>query len=90
MKNSKPGLLRRSVGVLVGVGLLSLSGVALATEQSKDRQAGRDVNQDAKQKARQEKVDCRAANQQSNAECRQEKRDTKQQGREDKRETKRK
>ena len=89
MSNSKLGLLRRSAGVLVGIGLLSLSGAAIATEQSKDRQAGRDVNQDAKQKARQEKVDCRAADQQSNAECRQDKRDTKQQGRDDKRDTKR-
>ena len=89
MNNSKPGLLRRSAGVLVGVALLSLSGAAIATEQSKDRQAGRDVNQDAKQKARQEKVDCRAADQQSNSECRQDKRDTKQEGRDDKRETKR-
>ncbi len=89
MNNSKLGLLRRSAGVLVGIGLLTLSGAAVATEQSKDRQAGRDVNQDAKQKARQEKVDCRAADQQSNAACRQDKRDTKQEGRDDKRETKR-
>ncbi len=89
MSNSKLGLLRRSAGVLVGVGLLAFSGAALATEQSKDRQAGRDVKQDAKQEARKEKTDCRAADQQSNSECRQDKRDTKQEGREDKRETKR-
>jgi hypothetical protein len=89
VKNSKLEFLQRSAGVLIGVGLLGLSGAVTATEQSKDRQAGRDVNQDAKQKARKEKVDCRAADQQSNAECRQDKRDTKQEGREDKRDTKR-
>jgi hypothetical protein len=89
VKNSTLGFLRRSAGVLVGMGLLTFSGAALATEQSRDRQAGRDVNQDAKQEARKAKVDCRAADQQSNAECRQDKRDTKQQGREDKRDTKR-
>jgi len=87
--NSKTGFLRRSAGVLVGISLLALSGAVLATEQSKDRQAGRDVNQDAKEKARKEKIDCRAADQQSNSECRQDKRDTKQEGREDKRDTKR-
>jgi hypothetical protein len=87
--NSKAGFLRRSAGVLVGISLLALSGAALATEQSKDRQAGRDVNQDAKQQARKEKVDCRAADNKSNSECRQDKRDTKQEGRDDKRETKR-
>ena len=90
MNNATHGFLRRSAGVLVGVGLLALSGGVFATEQSKDRQAGRDVNQDAKQEARKAKVDCRAADQQSNAECRQDKRDTKQEGREDKRDTKRK
>ena len=89
MINSKTGFLRRSAGVLVGISLLALSGAVLATEQSKDRQAGRDVNQDAKEKARKEKIDCRAADQQSNSECRQDKRDTKQEGREDKRDTKR-
>jgi hypothetical protein len=87
--NSKLGLLRRSAGVLVGVGLLAFSGAALTTEQSKDRQAGRDVKQDAKQEARVEKTACRAADQKSNSECRQDKRETKQEGREDKRETKR-
>ncbi len=90
MNKSKSGLLRRSAGAVVGVCLLAFSGAALSTEQSKDRQEGRDVNQDAKQKARKEKIDCRAADQQSNSECRQDKRDTKQEGREDKRETKRK
>lgn len=89
MNNPKTGFLRRSASVLVGVGLLAFSGAALTTEQSKDRQAGRDVNQDAKQEARKAKVDCRAADNKSNSECRQDKRDTKQEGRDDKRETKR-
>ena len=88
MNNSRPGLLRRS-GILAGIGCLVLSGASLATEQSKDRQEGRDVNQEAKQQARKEKIDCRAADNKSNSECRQDKRDTKQQGREDKRSTKR-
>jgi hypothetical protein len=89
VNHSKLGFLRRSAGVLIGVSLLTFSGATLATEQSKDRQEGRDVNQDAKQKARKEKVDCRAADQQSNSECRQDKRDTKQEGREGKRDAKR-
>jgi len=89
VNHSKIGLLRRSAGVLVGVGLLAFSGAALTTEQSQDRQAGRDVKQDAKQQARVEKAGCKAADQKSNSECRQDKRDTKQEGREDKRETKR-
>jgi hypothetical protein len=89
MNNSKLGLLRRSAGVFIGVSLLTISGVSLATEQAQQRQEGRDVKQDAKQAARAGKVDCKAANQKSNAECRQDKRDTKQQGREDKLETKR-
>ena len=90
MNKLNAGFLKRSAGVLVGIGLLALSGASLATEQSKDRQEGRNVNQEAKQEARKEKIDCRAADNKSNAECRQDKRDTKQQGREDKRETKRK
>ncbi len=89
MNKSKMSLLKRSAGVLVGVGLLTLSAVSLATEQSQDRQAGRDVNQQAKQEARKEKIDCRAADNKSNAECRQDKRGTKQEGRQDKRDTKR-
>ena len=89
MNNSKLGLLKRSAGVLVGVSILMLSGVSLATEQSQDRQAGRDVKQQAKQDARKGKVDCKAESNKSNAECRQEKRDAKQEGRQDKRETKR-
>jgi len=79
---------RRTGGVLVAAGLFALSGAALATEQSQQRQQGRDTNQAAKQDARSGKVDCRAENNKSNAECRQEKRDTKQEGRQDKREIK--
>ena len=75
--------LGRTVGLLVS--LLVLSGTALATEQSKQRQAGRDVNQAAKQEARSTKIDCRQENNKSNAECRQDKRETKQDGRQDKR-----
>jgi hypothetical protein len=89
VNDSRFGLLKKTAGVLVGVGLLSLSGASLATEQSQDRQEGRQVNQQAKQEARKEKIDCRAANNKSNAECRQDKRDTKQEGREGKREAKR-
>jgi hypothetical protein len=88
MNHSKPGFLMRSAGVLIGVGLLMLSGSAMATDQSQKRQEGRDVKQDAKQDARAGKVDCKAADQKSNSECRQDKRDTKQDGREDKRDTK--
>lgn len=65
-----------------------MSGAALATEQAQQRQAGRNVNQAAKQQARQGKVDCRAANEKSNAACRQDKRDTKQEGRQEKRDIK--
>jgi len=89
VNNSRPGLLRRSAGVLVGIGILSLSGASFATEQSKDRQEGRDINQQAKQEARKEKIDCRQADNKSNAECRQDKRDTKQEGRQGKRDAKR-
>jgi len=82
-------LFKKSAGVLVGIGLMTLSGVSLATEQSQDRQEGRQVNQEAKQEARKEKIDCRAADNKSNAECRHDKRDTKQEGRQGKREAKR-
>ena len=88
MKDSTLGLLRKSAGVLAGVAMLSLPGVSLATEQSKDRQEGREVNQEAKQEARKEKIDCRQADNKSNAECRQDKRDAKQQGRQQKRDIK--
>lgn len=78
----------RSAGGLVAVSLLVLSGAALATEQSQQRQDGRKVNQDAKQDARKDKVNCKAANQKNNAECRQDKRETKQDGRQEKRDIK--
>lgn len=68
--------------------LLALSGIAFATEQGQQRRDGRDANQNAKQEARQGKVDCRAANQKSNAECRQDKRGKKQDGRQEKRDIK--
>jgi hypothetical protein len=77
-----------SGGMLSAVGLLTLSGAALATDQSQQRQQGRDTNQAAKQDARSDKVDCRAENQKSNAECRQDKHETKQGGRQEKRDTK--
>ena len=77
------------IGVsLAAVGLLALSGAALATNQSEQRQAGRNVNQQAKHEARSNKVDCRAANEKSNSQCRQDKRDTKQNGRQAKRDIK--
>jgi hypothetical protein len=82
---SKNGCLGRTVGPLAVAGLLVLSGAATATEQSQQRQAGRDVNQAAKQEARSTKIDCRQENNKSNAECRQDKRETKQDGRQDKR-----
>ena len=77
-----------TASVLTTAGLLCLSGAALATEQAQQRQQGRNVNQAAKQQARQDKVDCRAANQQSNAACRRDKRDAKQEGRQQKRDIK--
>jgi len=88
MIESRIGFWRRTGGMLVAAGLLALSGAALATEQSQQRQQGRDANQAAKQDARSGKVDCRAENNKSNAECRQDKRDTKQEGRQEKREIK--
>ena len=89
MSESRIGFWRRTGGMLVAAGLVALSGAALAaTEQSEQRQQGRDVNQAAKQDARSGKVDCRAENNKSNAECRQDKRDTKQEGRQEKREIK--
>ncbi|MCY1291665.1 hypothetical protein D9M68_221960 [compost metagenome] len=78
----------RTGTMLAAAGLLAVSGAALATEQSQQRQQGRDANQAAKQEARSGKVDCRAANQKSNAECRQDKRGTKQEGRQEKRDIK--
>ncbi|CAG2161008.1 hypothetical protein [Cupriavidus numazuensis] len=88
MVESRNGLWRRKGAMLVAAGLLALSGTALATNQSQQRQQGRNANQAAKQEARAGKVDCRAANEKSNSQCRQEKRDTKQEGREQKRDIK--
>ena len=88
MVESRSGLWRRVGAMLAAAGLLALSGAALATTQSQQRQQGRNVNQAAKQQARTTKVDCRAANQKSNAECRQDKRNTKQEGRQVKRDIK--
>jgi hypothetical protein len=73
---------------LVAAGLLAMSGAALATNQSQQRQQGRDVNQQAKQDARSTKIDCRQENNKSNAACRHDKRDTKQDGRQEKRDIK--
>ncbi|MFJ4293503.1 hypothetical protein ACIP1U_27570 [Cupriavidus sp. NPDC089707] len=88
MFESRNGLWNQIGRVLVMVGLLALSGAAPATEQSQQRQQGRNANQAAKQEARSGKVDCRAENQKSNAQCRQDKRDTKQEGRQEKRDIK--
>ena len=88
MIDSRNGYWSRTVEVLAAAGLLALSGAALATDQSQQRQQGRDTNQAAKQDARSDKVDCRAENQKSNAQCRQDKHDTKQEGRQEKRDTK--
>jgi len=85
---SRYGLWRQAGAMLAAAGLLALSGAALATNQSQQRQQGRNANQAAKQEARAGKVDCRAANQKSNSQCRQDKRDTKQEGREQARDIK--
>ena len=88
MVESRNGFWRRTGGILLAAGLLALSGAALATEQSQQRQEGRNANQNAKQEARSTKIDCRQANQKSNSECRQDKRETKQGGRQEKRDIK--
>lgn len=69
------------VGISLSSGLLAASSLAYATEQSQQRQQGRDVRQDTRQESRETKVDCRAANQKNNAQCRQDKHSTKQGGR---------
>lgn len=77
-----PTQLHRLLSVaLLATGMLTLAFPASATEQSKQRQQGRDVRQDARPDARQEKADCRQANEKNNAECRQDKRNTKQDAR---------
>ncbi|MCC8404123.1 hypothetical protein LJ655_19940 [Paraburkholderia sp. MMS20-SJTN17] len=88
MVEARNGLWRRMGAMLAAAGLLALSGAALATNQSQQRQQGRNANQAARQEARAGKVDCRAANQKSNSQCRQDKRHTKQAGRQQKRDIK--
>lgn len=89
MNRPTPKFRRWAVVTLPAVALILLGGAASAqTQQANERQAGRNVNQAAKQEARSTKVDCRQANNKSNAECRQDKRDTKQDGRQAKREIK--
>ena len=85
MVDGEHGFCRRTVGLLAATAVLTFSSAALATDQSQQRQQGRNANQGAKQDARSEKVDCRAENQKSNAACRHDKRETKQDGRQEKR-----
>ena len=54
---------RGGAATAVALGLLMLSGAALATEQAQERREGRDAKQEAKQEARAGKVDCKAADQ---------------------------
>ena len=79
---------RKAAFPLLLAGLLGASGFAMATIQGEQRRDARDTRQEAKQNARSEKADCRAANNKSNAACRQNKRDNKQQGRQDARDIK--
>ena len=88
MIDSNPTRRIGRTAALIAGALLALSGAAFATEQAQQRREGRDANQDTKQEARQDKVDCKAADQKNNAECRQDKRDTKQDGRQEKRDIK--
>jgi len=88
MMDSKHARWSRAACAVAAGGMLALSGLALATDQAQQRREGRDANQNAKQDARQNKADCRAADQKNNAECRQDKRDTKQGGRQEKRDIK--
>lgn len=88
MVESRNGFWWRAGATLAAASLLAVPGTAFATNQSQQRQQGRNVNQAAKQQARAGKIDCRAANQKSNSQCRQDKRDTKQEGRQRKRDIK--
>ena len=89
MTSSTFGIRRRvALPIAAAASLLALSSTTFATEQSQQRQEGRNANQGAKQEARAAKVDCRQANNKSNAACRQDKRDTKQDGRQEKRDIK--
>ena len=85
MNVQKFGTVAITRAILVAAGLLLSTPPALATENAQERRDARDTKQDAKQTARKEKVDCKAANQKNNAECRKGKRDTKQEGRQDSR-----
>ena len=71
------------IGILTGMLFLStLSiGTANATVQGEQRRAARDVRQDTRDTARDEKHKCIASNNKSNHECRQDKRQKKQDGR---------
>jgi len=82
----KPGHLLAGLFVIASLTFAALPGYA--TEQSKQRQEGRDVKQDSRQDSRKEKVDCRQENNKSNAACRHDKRDTKQEGRKEARDIK--
>lgn len=88
MVESGKGLGYRACITIAVAGALLLSGASFATEQSQQRQQGRQANQSAKHEARSNKVDCRQANEKSNAACRHDKRDTKQAGRQEKRDIK--
>jgi hypothetical protein len=85
MSMQKFGTVEIAKAVLVAAGLLLATPPGFATENAEERRDARDTKQDAKQTARKEKVDCKAANQKNNAQCRQDKRDTKQEGRQDSR-----
>jgi Flp pilus assembly protein TadB len=76
-------------GALLAAGMLAIATPGWATEQSQQRQQGRDVKQDTRQDSRKTKVDCKQESNKSNAECRQDKRDTKQEGRDQARDIKR-
>ena len=80
MFERKSDVRRLLTGVLMATAALCTL-PAVATQNGEERRDARDTRQNAKQDARQDKVDCRQANQKSNAACRQDKRDTKQEGR---------
>ena len=67
--------------VMIALGLLMVTSPGYATENAQERRGARDTEQDSRQEAQKQKVDCRAANRKNNAQCRQDKRDTKQSGR---------
>ena len=57
MVDARYVLCRRTAGFLVSAALLASTGLAFATDQSQQRQQGRNANQAAKQDGRQEKRD---------------------------------